>query len=178
MNRLARLFPPKDHARAAALAVAATCMLVPANFLPVISMSASGQTRTDTILSSIKGLCEQDLWVVGAIVFTASIVVPLLKLFGLAWLLFAVRRGPRGRARGLTKLYAALDAIGRWSMLDVFLVAFLTGVVQFGPLATVEPRSGLIAFATVVVLTMLATRAFDPRALWAEPAPPVLPAVR
>ena len=84
----------------------------------------------------------------------------------------APRRGDPGQSRRLTRVYAALDFIGRWSMLDVFLAAFLTGLVQFGGLSTVTPRSGIVAFAAAVVLTVLATRAFDPRILWAGgPAP-------
>jgi paraquat-inducible protein A len=77
----------------------------------------------------------------------------------------AHRRDP-GNARRLTRLYAALDFIGRWSMLDVFLVAFLTGLVQFGELSTVAPRGGIVAFAAAVILTVFATQAFDPRILW------------
>jgi len=157
-------------ARSAAFALAAAAMLVPANFVPVLTTSISGRTRTDTIFTGIAGLCEDGLWVLGAIVFTASILIPLLKLVGLAWLLYATRRrhrpGALERARRLTRLYGAIDFIGRWSMLDVFLAAFLAGVVQFGALADVEPRPGIVAFAAAVVLTMLATHAFDPRALW------------
>ncbi len=175
MKRLASLFSGKDHARAAAFAIAAACMLVPANFLPVITLDSAGQTRTDTIFSSITGLMEDDLWVIGGIVFTASILVPFLKLAGLTLLLVAARRRPHPRARALTRLYAGLDFIGRWSMLDVFLIAFLTGVVQFGPLAAVQPRPGILAFAAAVVLTMLATQAFDPRVLWPPPASAAVP---
>jgi paraquat-inducible protein A len=92
-----------------------------------------------------------------------------LKLVGLAWLLFAARRHESERAPRLSKLYGILDFIGRWSMLDVFLAGFLAGVVQFGSLANVEPRPGIVAFAAAVVLTMLATHTFDPRVLWDEP---------
>lgn len=160
-------------ARAAALAVAAAIMLVPANVLPVMRMDIAGDTTTDTtIFSGVSLLCEQGLWGLGAIVFTASILVPLLKLAGMARLLWAARRGPSEDARKLTRLYAALDFIGRWSMLDVFLVAFLSGAVRFGKLATIEPRSGIIAFAAAVVLTMLSTMAFDPRWLWPEQGRP------
>jgi paraquat-inducible protein A len=95
-------------------------------------------------------------------------LIPLLKLAGLAWLMIAVRRRNPGNQRNLTRLYATLDFIGRWSMLDVFLVAFLAGAVQFGALATVEPRSGIVAFAAAVVLTVLATDAFDPHLIWME----------
>jgi paraquat-inducible protein A len=92
--------------------------------------------------------------------------VPALKLGGLAWLLYAVRGGRRPNSRGLTRLYTLINAIGRWSMLDVFLVAFLTGAVRFHRLASVVPMKGIIAFASVVVLTMIATQLFDPRLLW------------
>ena len=155
--------------QSAALALAAAAMLVPANFLPVLATNISGAARIDTIFSGTVALCEEGLWVLGAIVFTASILIPLLKLVGLAWLLWAVHRGPGDHAPQLTKLYAVLDFIGRWSMLDVFLAGFLAGIVKFGSLATMEPRPGIVAFAFAVVLTMLATHAFDPRLLWDEP---------
>ena len=162
-------------ARSAALALAASVMLVPANILPVVSTNTGGLPRTDTIMSGIIGLWDDGMWAIAAIVFVASILIPLLKLIGLGWLLLAARwRTPR--RRGLTRLYAALDFIGRWSMLDVFLVAFLSGAVQFGALATIEPRSGILAFAAAVVLTVLATDAFDSRSLWASPEPARVPA--
>jgi paraquat-inducible protein A len=93
----------------------------------------------------------------------------LLKIVGLGLLLMRARH-PRPHGRGvLTRLYTVLDFIGRWSMLDVFLVAFLAGAVQFGALAKVLPQPGAVAFAAAVVLTMLATDAFDPHSLWSEP---------
>src|ERR1051326_7733521 len=141
---------------ATAFAIAAAVMLVPANFLPVVSTQASGQLRTDTIFSGIVELWRQDLWAIAAIVFIASILIPILKLVGLGWLLLVAQRGTTHEARRLTRLYGALDFIGRWSMLDVFLVAFLSGVVRFGAFSNVEPRSGIIAFAAAVVLTVLA----------------------
>ena len=166
-------------ANATAFATAAAVMLVPANFLPILTTQTSGRSRTDTIFSGIVELWQHGLWVIAAIVFIASIVIPVLKLVGLGWLLLKARRGAVRNARQLTKLYGTLDFIGRWSMLDVFLVAFLSGVVQFGAFSTVEPRSGIIAFAIDVILTVLATHAFDPRVLWrsgskAEPDLPLL----
>ncbi|MEO6246830.1 MAG: paraquat-inducible protein A [Opitutaceae bacterium] len=155
--------------RATALALAAAVMLVPANLLPVLSTNTGGSARTDTIMSGIINLWHEGMWAIAAIVFVASILIPLLKLAGLAWLLLAVKRRATGRRRGLTRLYAGLDFIGRWSMLDVFLVAFLAGAVPFGALALIEPRSGIVAFGSAVVLTILATDSFDPRLLWAEP---------
>jgi paraquat-inducible protein A len=161
--------PTANLSSATALAVAAAIMLVPANFLPVVYTQDAGSVRTDTIFTGILGLYQEGWWFLGVIVFIASILIPVLKLAGLGYLLFRARRGPVPQARALTRLYGALSYIGRWSMLDVFLVAFLTGVVQFGVLANVEPRSGIGAFAAAVVLTMLATAAFDPRVLW-EPS--------
>lgn len=158
----------RGRVRAAALAVAAAIMLVPANVLPVISTSTGGEARTDTIFSGVTALWQDGLEPIAAIVFVASIVIPLLKLVGLGWLLAAAGRRGNGTSRRLTRLYAALDFIGRWSMLDVFLVAFLTGVVRFGILAQVEPRQGIVAFAAAVVLTIMATREFDPRWLWMD----------
>lgn len=167
--------PGGRRARATAFALAAAAMLIPANLLPVLTSKTTGQPRTDTIFSGIVALWHDGMWAISAIVFVASILIPLLKLVGLGWLLFAVRHGPPPRrARGLTRLYIALEVIGRWSMLDVFLVAFLSGVVRFGALANVEPRAGIVAFAIAVVLTVLATQAFDPRLLW--PQPPLTPA--
>jgi len=152
--------------RSAAFALAGLFMLVPANVLPVVSTILMGQARTDTIFSSALALYRDGLWGIALIVFTASILVPLLKLVSLGCLLHAVRTRSARRSRGLTKLYAFVKFIGRWSMLDVFLVAFLTGAVQFGSLATVRPEPGVIAFAAAVVLTVFATESFDPRLLW------------
>lgn len=168
-RRLPRLRSEK-LANAAALAVAAAVMLLPANLLPVITTHNAGQDRTDTIFSGTVQLWQHDLQAIAIIVFTASILIPFLKLAGLAWLLVAARRRTRRDSRRLTQVYAVLDFIGRWSMLDVFLVGFLSGIVEFGALATIEPRGGIVAFAVAVVLTVLATQAFDPRVLWREPA--------
>jgi paraquat-inducible protein A len=153
-----------------ALGLTAAVMLIPANLLPVLETETTGRDRVDTIYSGVKELAHQGLWPLAAIVFTASIVIPVLKLIGLTWLLVQAHRGPQRDSRRATKIYAAVNFIGRWSMLDVFLAALLLGLVQFGELATVIPRAGLIAFAAAVVLTVLATESFDPRQLWNNPA--------
>jgi paraquat-inducible protein A len=168
MSRLDVRYRLRGNSTAAALALAAALMLVPANLLPVLMTMNSGSNRTDTIFSGAVELWKQGLWAIAAIVFMASIVIPFLKLAGLGWLLFRTRRGPPENPRLLVRVYAAIDFIGRWSMLDVFLAAFLTGLVQFGELSTVTPRAGIVAFAAAVVLTILATQAFDPLTLWSE----------
>jgi paraquat-inducible protein A len=159
-------------AQSAALAAAALVMLVPAYALPVMHLGIVGEANNDTtILSGILQLWRQDLPGLALIVFTASFLVPLLKLAGLAWLLAAVWWPRWRRARSLTRVFGWIDFIGRWSMLDVFLVAFLSGAVRFGRLASVQPRPGILAFGAVVILTMLATHRFDPRVLWPDKTP-------
>jgi paraquat-inducible protein A len=159
-------FKFRSNTNAAALAVAAVVMLVPANLLPVLDTQTSGTNRSDTIFSGVMGLWHSGLWAIAAIVFIASIVIPFLKLAGLAVLLLKTRGASRGDPHTLTGIYSAIDFIGRWSMLDVFLGAFLTGLIRFGEFSTVEARSGIVAFAAAVVLTVLATMAFDPKAIW------------
>ncbi len=171
MNPPPRFAWARGPSASAALAVAAAAMLLPANLLPVLSTESSGQSRSDTIFSGAVELWRQGLWPLAAIVFTASILIPALKLAGLGWLLLSVRRGPPANPRRMTRLYSMIDLIGRWSMLDVFLATFLTGLVRFGALSTVKPQGGIVAFAVAVVLTVLATEAFDPRALWPPPTP-------
>ncbi len=149
-----------------ALAIAASIMLLAANLLPILTTESSGKTRNDTILSGTIELWRHGLGAIAAIVFTASILIPILKIAGLGWLLIKSREAAPEDSRRLTRVYAAIDFIGRWSMLDVFLVTFLAGLVQFGGYSTVTPRSGIVAFAAAVVLTVFATQAFDPRVLW------------
>lgn len=157
---------PHALARSTAFALAALIMLVPAYVLPVLTVNQLGSPRTDTIFSGVRALQQDGLCGIAAIVFTASFLVPLLKLVSLGWLIRAAHREPSPRRRGLTRLYAFVKFIGRWSMLDVFLVAFLTGAVQFGAVASVRPEPGVIAFAAAVVLTIFATETFDSRLLW------------
>ncbi len=167
MMPLAAIVSRAPLAWTAALAAAAAAMLVPANLLPVMSMYVPGRAAGDTtIFAGIVSLYERGMWGLAAIVFTASIAVPFAKLFGIAILLTAAQRGAGPHARLLTKLYNTLNLIGRWSMLDVFLVALFSGLVQFGAFGTVEPRPGIGAFAVAVVLTMLSMQAFDPHLLW------------
>jgi paraquat-inducible protein A len=173
MRRPAFTLSLKGTHAAAALTLAAALMLIPANLLPVLTTDQAGSNRNDTILSGAIELWKHGLAAISIIVIIASIIIPVLKLVGLGWIIFSVRRGPAKNARRLTRLYVALDFIGRWSMLDVFLAAFLTGLVQFGELTMVQARSGIVAFASAVILTVLATQAFDPRTIWAGHSAPL-----
>jgi paraquat-inducible protein A len=168
-----RLFmrKPASLARTAALVIAAGILYVPANLLPVVTIQELGWRSTNTIMGGIEELVQARLWPLAVIVFLASVLVPLLKLGGLGWFLLAVRSGSRRRLVARSLLHRAIDAVGRWSNIDVFVAALMASLVQFGQLAQVRIEPGLVAFAAVVVLTMLASKCFDPRLMWDAPDP-------
>ncbi|MBK1657089.1 paraquat-inducible protein A [Paracraurococcus ruber] len=149
-----------------ALVAAATILYLPANAYPVMTVTYLGRGTPHTILGGAEDLLAAGLWPLALLVFIASIAVPVLKLLGLSVLLVASRRGAGGRLRDLTRLYRLVDLVGRWSMIDVFMLAVLVALVQAGVLATITPGPGAAAFAAVVVLTMLAAERLDPRLVW------------
>jgi paraquat-inducible protein A len=106
------------------------------------------------------------LWPLAIIVFTASVVVPLVKLFGLSLMLVMTGLRSRRWLVGRTRLFRFIDRIGRWSNIDVFMISILVALVQFGALTSVRPEPGAIAFAAVVIVTMIASRSFDARVMW------------
>lgn len=150
----------------AALSLAALVLYVPANVYPIMKMYLHGAYSESTVWDGIKILMDHHEWAVAIIVFLASMVIPLVKLAGLFSLVVTSRMGWGRRLRGRTHLYKFIDAIGPWAMLDVFLLAVLVALVKLGQIATILPGPGLIAFTAVVVLTMLASASFDPRAIW------------
>jgi paraquat-inducible protein A len=153
--------------RSVAYLVAAAVLYVPANVLPV--MSTANVLRGDashTILGGIVELWRIGSWELAVIVFVASIAVPLLKMVSLGLLAITAYRRSTWARPERTQLYRLVEAVGHWSMLDVLVVVLLVAMVRFGPLASVEPMPGLLAFGAVVVLTMLASEAFDPRLIW------------
>ena len=157
---------PNSLARTAALAVTAAVLYVPANMLPVLTFTWFGRGAPSTILGGVLELAAAGMWPLALLVFIASVTVPVLKLSGLAWLLISTRLAERGRLVERTQLYRIVDSIGRWSMVDVFVVAILVAVVQLGSTISIHPGAGAISFAAVVVLTMFAAMSFDPRLIW------------
>ena len=149
-----------------ALLGAATLMLIPANLYPIMTVTKLGMGQPDTIVSGVIHLMEAGLWGLALIVLFASIVVPVAKLLTLSFLLTTVARGSLWRRRDRTLLYRVTEVIGAWSMVDVFLVGLLAGLVSLGFLATVEPGIGATFFGGAVILTMLAAHSFDPRMIW------------
>lgn len=157
---------PNSLQRTAAFALAAFLLYIPANAMPILQIVRFGRDDPATIFSGVRELLAADLWPLAAIVFTASILVPLLKLSGLTWFLIAIRLGATRAVMARTRLYRFIEGIGRWSNIDVFMLSILTALVQFGAFTRVEAEPGAVAFAGVVILTMLASQSFDPRLMW------------
>jgi paraquat-inducible protein A len=163
-----RLVPrrPGSLAATAAFTLAGYILYVPANVLPVLTITRFGRTEPYTILGGVRDLAAAGLWPLALLVLFASILVPVLKLAGLSWFLIAIRLRSGRLLRERTALYRLIDFIGRWSNIDVFMISIVSALLQFGILTTVDPGPGIASFAAVVVLTMIAARAFDPRLMW------------
>ncbi len=146
----------------------AVVLYVPANVLPVMSTRSVLGHQGHTIIGGIRELWASGSWELALIVFVASIAVPLLKIVALALLAITAGLRSRWRQRERAGLYRLVETVGHWSMLDVFVVVLLVGMVRFGVLAQVEPEIGLLAFGAVVVSTMLASASFDPRLIWID----------
>lgn len=163
---------PDSLQRTWAYLIAATILYIPANLMPIMSTSNvfEGETR-HTILGGIEELHTSGDWMLALIVFIASIAVPLLKIGVLLVLAVTAQRRSRWKQLERAQLYRMIEAVGHWSMLDVFVVVLLVGTIRFGALGGVMPGAGLLAFGAVVVLTMLAAGSFDPRLIWPEEEP-------
>jgi paraquat-inducible protein A len=157
---------PRSLQKTSAYLAAAAILYVPANVLPVMHSSSVLVQQDDTILSGVVYLFGSGSWPLGLLVFVASIMVPLLKILALSVLVWMSARRSRVRPLARTRLYRVVDFIGRWSLLDIYAVTMLVALVRMDALASVQPRLGALAFAAVVVLTLLAAASFDPRAIW------------
>ena len=144
----------------------ATVFYFPANFLPVATIAKLANNQPDTIFSGVMRLLYEGMWPLALIVFVASIFVPFMKLVVLFWLLISVKRCSSWRPEDRALFYRVTEFVGRWSMVDIFVIAILTALIQFGELAYVKVGAGSIAFALVVIATMFAAHSFDPRLIW------------
>ncbi len=149
-----------------ALLLAAAVCYIPANLLPVLDTITPTGSDSDTIIGGVVFLYTSGSWPLALVVLIASVMIPLGKLISLAYLLISVKRGSVKGNRERTRLYRTVVFIGRWSMLDVFVDTFTVALVQLSPLMSVDPGPGVLFFAAVVVLTMLAAESFDPRLIW------------
>jgi paraquat-inducible protein A len=157
---------PGSVSRCWALLVAAYILYIPANLLTMMETGSLLNYREDTIVSGVVHLWKTGSWAIATIVFIASVTIPLLKLISLTLLLVSVQRRSRWRPRERTRLYRLVELVGRWSMLDIYVVTLLAALVQLGAMATVKAGPAAVAFGAVVVLTMFASMQFDPRLIW------------
>jgi paraquat-inducible protein A len=157
---------PDSLGRAWALMIAGVILYGPANFYPVLTVIQLGSGAPSTIMGGVVELLSSGMYPLAALVFCASILVPVLKLIALGSMLVATWLGSARRLRDRTKIYRIVAAVGRWSMIDVFMTSILVALVHFGGLVTITAGSGAVAFAGVVILTMLAAETFDPRLMW------------
>jgi len=157
---------PASVQRTWAYVIAAAICYIPANVLPVLTTTTATGSESDTILQGVVLLWSPRGWPLSVIVLVASIIIPSAKILALAYLLITARRGSIENNAERIRLYRLVEFIGRWSMVDVFVDTFTAALIQLQPLMSVEPGVGLLFFAAVVVLTMLAAESFDPRLIW------------
>jgi paraquat-inducible protein A len=157
---------PDSLSRTWALLVASAILYLPANALPVTRVVSLGRMHDDTILSGVLFFVRDGSWPLALVIFVASVLVPLIKFVVLTFLLLSVRYRSRWRPRQRAGLYRLTELVGRWSMVDIFAITLMVAMLHMGSLASVVPRPGAMAFALMVVATILAVRSFDPRLVW------------
>lgn len=161
-----QLRKPHSIHRTIALVIAAAIMYVPANLLPIMSIRELGVTTESTIVEGLVQFWQARSYPIAIVIFSASILIPLLKIFALLWLCAAAKGIVPHSAKVLGRVYWITELLGRWSMVDIFVVAILVTMVQLGNYMVITPGPGALAFAGVVILTMLAATSFDPKLLW------------
>jgi len=148
--------------------ITSVMLYFPANFLPITYTRFFGKETESTILGGVVTLWEHGDKPIAVVIFVASVLVPLGKMVVLSWMCLSVQLGSNFALAQKTKLYRVTEFVGRWSMIDVFVVGILVALIQLGNIMTVRPGVAAVVFAGMVVTTMLASRAFDPRLLWAQ----------
>jgi paraquat-inducible protein A len=157
---------PDSISRTWALVIAACILYIPANLLPITKFNAFGSVQADTIISGVMYFIKTGSWPIALVIFIASVFVPLLKLILLIYLLISLQTRARARRLERTRLYRITELVGRWSMVDIYVVTILVVLVNLGGMAKIAAGPGAFFFALVVVLTMLAAMSFDPRLIW------------
>jgi paraquat-inducible protein A len=157
---------PESIARTWACLLAAMILYIPANVLPMTDIHTLVGEEEDTIMSGVVYLWTSGSWPLAVVVFVASIMVPMLKIISLMFLVVSVQLHSVWQPAQRTRLYRLVELVGRWSMLDIFVITFLVALVQLRALATIRAGPAAACFGAVVVLTMCATMSFDPRLIW------------
>jgi paraquat-inducible protein A len=149
-----------------ALVIAAVICYIPANVLPITHVASLGKVQSDTIMSGVIYFMTHGNWPIALVIFVASVFVPFAKLIILTFLLLSVQRKSRWRPVDRTRLYRITEVIGRWSMVDIYVVTVLVALVNIGALAAINAGPGAVFFGAVVVITIFAAMSFDPRLIW------------
>jgi paraquat-inducible protein A len=157
---------PNSLTRTWALVIAAIIFYIPANVLPMTITLSLGSESSDTIMSGVIYFIHSGSWGIALVIFIASILVPFLKFTILIYLLLSIQFKSIWRPKDRTRLYRFTEAIGRWSMLDIYVVTIMVALVQLGMLANIDAGPAALYFALVVVITMIAAESFDPRLIW------------
>lgn len=157
---------PNSIMRTWALVVAAVIFYVPANILPITITTSLGDEQTDTIMSGVIYFLKNGSIEIALVIFVASVFVPFMKLLILISLLFSIHFKSVWRPKDRTKLYRLTESVGRWSMVDIYVVTILVALVKLGALANIVAGPAAAYFAAVVVITMFAAESFDPRLIW------------
>lgn len=167
-----RVYPrvPASLQKTLALLVTAAILYIPANLLPIMRTVSFGNVTDSTIISGFLLMWQDGEYPVALVILLASVVVPIVKILIMFWLCYLVLAPVAVRSKLTTRIYLLVDWVGRWSMVDVLVVAILAALVRFGLLMSVYPGVGALVFAAVVIITMLAAISFDPRLLWDQPA--------
>lgn len=157
---------PNSLSKTWALVIASLILYIPANMLPIMTVVFWGDGRPENIMSGVLSLMSAGMWPLALLIFVASIAIPIAKLLTLLGLLVSVQVRSKWRPAERTQLYRITEFVGRWSMIDIFVIGILVALVQFGTVANVTPGMGALCFAAVVILTMIAAHSFDPRLIW------------
>ncbi|MGB7291265.1 MAG: paraquat-inducible protein A [Thermodesulfobacteriota bacterium] len=157
---------PNSISKTWALVITAAIFYIPANIYPVMTVHALGTGDPHTIIGGVEALFNGGQWPLAFLVFFASIFVPLMKIMGIIYLLLSVQLGWAKNPKQKTSLYRIVEVVGKWSMIDIFMISILVALVQLGAVADIVAGKAATFFSAVVVMTMLAAMSFDPRLIW------------
>jgi len=157
---------PHSIQRCLALLITSMVLYLPANLFPIMDTEQLGRTTSNTIAGGVVTLWHHGSYPIASVIFIASIVIPILKMIAIGWLCWFATRPKLSNHRQLTQIFHLTELIGKWSMIDVFVIALLVALVQVDALMTITPGPAALAFAGVVIFTMLSAQAFDVRLIW------------
>jgi len=157
---------PNALTRTVALLCTASLLYIPANIYPIMITDQLGSSLESTILGGVVLLIQMKSYPIAAIIFIASVMVPLGKIFMMFYLCWTMHKGRAATPKQLTVAYRITELIGKWSMIDVFVVTILVALVNLGQLLVIRPGIAAVSFALLVIVTMVAAESFDPRVFW------------